>query len=90
MSFAMFVVKIGRVIVTGLSLDEARASRLRALIAEELREKMASVREPVHPFEGEAMRIDLPHLSLETIEGERRVARAAADAVMQALRGEAT
>jgi hypothetical protein len=90
MNHTTFEVRIDRVIVSGQALDDARARRLRALIAEEMREKMAAVRAPIYPFAGEATRFDLPDLSLDTVEGERRVARAAADAAMDALHGKTT
>jgi len=82
-----FEVQIDRVILVGTELDEARGRRLRVLIEEAMRERLESVRKPVQPFEGQAIRIDLPGLSPETPEWERRVASAAADAVLDALRG---
>jgi hypothetical protein len=90
MRSSTFEIKIDRVIVVGAKLNEAHAHGLRTLIEEEMREKMASIRKPVHPFKGEAVRIDLPGLSLDTVEGVRRVARASADAVVEALRGKST
>jgi hypothetical protein len=82
-----FEVQIERVILVGPELDEARSRRLRALIEEEMTERLESLRRPVHPFEGGAIRVDLPSLSPGSPDWERRVARAAADAVLEALRG---
>jgi hypothetical protein len=87
MSHKLFEVKIDRVIVVGPKLDEKGAQRLRAFIEEAMREKMAAIREPLHGTEAAPIRIDLPGLSLETIEGARRIAYATAEAVMDALRG---
>jgi hypothetical protein len=88
MTHSRFEVQIDRVIVLGPELDEDRAGNLRALIEEAIRERLESVRKHVLPFEGRESRIDLPDLSPQTPEWERRVARATADAVLGALRGE--
>jgi len=85
-----FEVKIDRVIIAGPPLGEKRARHLRALIEEAMREKMATIRDPLHRAEGEPIRISLPGLSLDTVEGARRIAYAAADAVMDALLGKTT
>ena len=87
MSHKSFEVKIDRVIVVGPKLDEKGTQRLRALIEEAMREKMAVIRAPLHSTEGAPIRIDLPGLSLDTLEGARRIAYATAEAVMDALRG---
>jgi hypothetical protein len=87
MNWKSFEVKIDRVIVFGPKIEEKAAQRLLALIHEAMREKMAQIRGPLHPDEGAPIRIDLPGLSLETVEGARRIAYATAEAVMDALRG---
>jgi hypothetical protein len=81
-------IQIERVILVGPAMDEARVRRLRALIEETIRQRAETVRKPVQAFEGRAIRIDLPSLPPETPEWERRVADAAANAVLTALRGE--
>lgn len=88
MNGSRFEIKIDRLIVTGPALDEATGRRLRTLIEEELRNQITSLRKPVEGFQGENRRIDLPDLSLGSVEGERRVARATADAILKAMRGQ--
>ena len=90
MSGRVFEVKIDRVIVVGKELDDKRSKRLRALIEQAMSEKMTTFRTATERFEGEAIRIHLPGLSLDSVEGERRVAYATAEAVMDALLGKTT
>jgi hypothetical protein len=84
---ATFELRIDRVLVVGPELDPDRARELRALIEKEMRERLESLTKPVQPYEGEAVRVDLPDLAPESPEYARRVARAAADVVENALRG---
>lgn len=83
----VFEIKIDRVIVVGPELDAHRSQRLRELIAQAMSDKMTTLQKFRERFEGEPIRIDLPGLSLDTVEGERRVAYATAEAVMNALLG---
>ncbi len=83
----VFEIKIDRVIVVGPELDARRSQRLRSLIEQAMSEKIITVQKFQERFEGEPIRIDLPGLSLDSIEGERRVAYATAEAVMNALLG---
>jgi len=83
----VFEVKIDRVIVVGPELDAHRSQRLRELIEQAMSEKIAAVQKFRERFEGEPIRLDLPGLSLDTVEGERRIAYATAEAVMNALLG---
>jgi hypothetical protein len=83
----VFEIKIDRVIVVGPEVDPQRSQRLRKLIEEALSEQIATVQKFQERFEGEQIRIDLPGVSLNSIEGERRVAYATAEAVKNALLG---
>lgn len=82
-----FEIKIDRVIVVGPELDARRSQRLRALIEQAMREKITTVPKFRERFEGQPIRITLPGLSLDSVEGERRVAYATAEAVMNTLLG---
>jgi hypothetical protein len=84
---ATFEVQIDRVLVIGPPLDQAQAQRLRARIEQEVSERITTFRNPALPFEGETIRIDLPDLAHQTVDWERRVAQATANAIVDALRG---
>jgi len=87
MKRTVFEIKIDRVIVVGPEVDPQRSQRLRKLIEEALSEQIATVQKVQERFEGEPIRIDLPGVALNSIEGERRVAYATAEAVKNVLLG---
>lgn len=80
-------IKIDRVVLIGPSVSEEQGRRLRELVEQEIRDKAETKRDTVHSYSGERVQVEMSHLSLETPEGERRVARYMADAVMDALQG---
>ena len=79
--------RIDRVVLVGPSLSEEQGRQLRFLVEQAIREKAETRRDPVREYAGERVRVEMSHLSLETPEGLRRVARYMADAVMDALKG---
>ena len=83
----VFEVKIDRVIVVGPELDPQRFQRLRELIEEAMSVKITAIQRFRERFEGAPIRIELPGVSLNSIEGERRVAYATAEAVLNVLLG---
>jgi hypothetical protein len=82
-----FEIKIDRVIVVGPEIDARRSQRLGVLIEQAMREKITTVQKFRERYEGGPIRINLPGLSLDSVEGERRVAYATAEAVMNTLLG---
>lgn len=80
-------INIDRVVLIGPSVSEDQALRLRELVEQEIREKAQTHRDTVYQYAGDRIKVEMSHLSLDTPEGERRVARYMADAVMDALKG---
>ena len=80
-------IKIDRVVLIGPSVSEEQGRRLRELVEQEIRDKAETRRDALHSYSGDRVQVEMSHVSLETSEGERRVARYMADAVMDALQG---
>jgi hypothetical protein len=87
MKQAALEIVIDRVVLVGPSLSEEQGRQLRFLVEQAIREKAETRRDPMREYAGERVRVEMSHLSLETPEGLRRVARYMADAVMDALKG---
>jgi hypothetical protein len=77
---------VGRVVLDGEATGELQARRLRALITDELHARLSVGPLPEASIDGD-VRIDAPAFGLTSPDGERRAARAVADAVARALRG---
>lgn len=86
-NFVDYEVIIDRVIITGPPMDGSKAQHLRELIVEELQEKMESLKQPDPAMGADVVRVELPDFPSNAVEWERRLARAAADAVFDSLRG---
>jgi hypothetical protein len=87
MTGTRFEVTIDRVVLLGPSVSPAQGQRLRELVEHEIRERAATRRETLNSYSGDRVEVEMSHLSLDTPEGERRVARYMADAVMDSLKG---